>query len=279
MGVVLDPRTSVFGNAAQASRGRLGLLLFDDDVQRVVALTAAQIAARSHELCIEEGMIVASGSGDDFTPQQSGSVRRADTMLRTLRLRLDAKLSEIQFVDVLGSSFGAPVLARDPYRLLGEKVLVQSSSARPGVGRLFSTSARFRMPAPETGEPTVFTGALELESLDDSPLSVKGDAGCVVTSMSGEVLGILVCGIGKTSYAAPLASYVEAQLGLRVMSPSFIRNYNKEVDGRALAAAVVLPRPTAAKHFPNVSKLRAAVTSNIIKRVREAAGAISAAFF
>jgi hypothetical protein len=97
------------------------------------------------------------------------------------------------------------------------------------------------MPAPETGEPTVFLDALELESLDHLPLTVKGDSGTVVTTTSGEVLGIVVCGIGHTSYAAPLANYIDGEANLTTLTPQIIREHNEGVDSWMLA------RPTPAR--------------------------------
>ena len=228
----LAPRQQVKGAADSAFSGRLGLLVLDGDNSDLLAVTAAQVARGADLLSIDNTSVLVAEAADPVPPATNDTVLPVEAMLRTFRVDENFKLSDEQIDDIDGGRAASGGIVKQPYEQLGRRVLIQTGEEKPRVAQLKSVSGRFRMPAPETRKMTTFTDALEVVSLNGQPLTRKGDSGALVTTLAGDALGIIVCGIGSASFAAPLVSVLSRKKNILPLTDERIKSYNREIDER-----------------------------------------------
>ncbi|MCW3848079.1 hypothetical protein OF829_12585 [Sphingomonas sp. LB-2] len=206
--------TSVWRIEQPSAVGRLGLILIDDSAGDAIALTAAQIT-RGADLVIHKGGLVGACSTDNDRSWNHFDERPAWTMIEAVRIDHSAVLADPS-VRLAGDrrtpGFG---LCRDPHSLAGSRVLVHGGQSGPRLGILRSVRGLFRMPVQDFAEPVIFYDALVVNSLDAAPLSVEGDSGAAVTDLDGNAVGVVICGIGTTTYAAPIGAFLRGDVELR----------------------------------------------------------------
>lgn len=203
----LDPTSRVISVEDEDFDGRLGFLILDRSVEQIVALTASQLASAG--LVINESkQAAARASSNRKLSDYRMEKRPADTMLMPVILENTVGLSEVQLRDVDGEPIMPTNWVRDIATVLGETVLVHTSKEDPKLARVTTTNGHFIMPV-DDGNEVHFSNALELQSLDGTPVTEAGDAGCLVTSLSGDAIGIIICGMDDISYAAPIARLID----------------------------------------------------------------------
>lgn len=243
--------------------GRLGLLLYDNANSSVVALTAAQVA-RNLATLQHDGVDIAKPSTDNDRSFRLLPLRPAATMIEKIALLETTRIKPTPVVLSAKRKRSRLGLCGDVHKQLGRRILIHTSPAKPVQGRLKSVYGHFRMIPPDAAEAVLFSDALTIESLDGKPLTRAGDAGAVVTTMAGEVLGVIICGVGTTSFAAPIRSVIPQDGSQSPISVPEIEAWNEEA-GRLARRPKVLPL----RRFglfrdvqPTLSIRRAAVSSD-----------------
>jgi len=205
----LSPRLKVSGDVAEPFEGRLGLLVYDQSVDQVVALTAGQLASGATQLYHDSGGVAVT-SHNAFPLPEGAAETKAQTLIAPLVVYSGQLLSPTQLISASGRPHEKPQFHADMTAILGEEVLIQTSERSPLRAVLHSLNGQFLMPVGASSDLTFIDGALEMTSLDGSHLTSHGDAGAVVTTLRGDPIGIVVCGIEDTAFAAPLEGAIAA---------------------------------------------------------------------
>jgi hypothetical protein len=203
----LDCFSQVKGKAGGRPAGRLGLLLYDNSNSNVIALTAAQVA-RGVEMLQHSGVNVAEPSADNDRSLRHLPLRPAETMIEKIALLESTRINATPIALSANRKRSRLGLCAELHKQMGRTVLIHTSPAKPARGLLKSVYGHFRMVPPDAAEAVLFSEALTIESLDGKPLTKAGDAGAVVTTLTGEALGIVICGIGTTCFAAPVRAAI-----------------------------------------------------------------------
>ena len=224
---VVDPTSSVMSIDDDAFPGRLGYLLLDQSVEQVVALTAAQMAGSGLVSSTTQQRIGAS-SGNRKLQDHRIERRPADTMLMPVVLERGVALSSVQLRDLDGEPILPTKWVHDIPHLLGQIVLIHTSKETPKKARVLTTRGHFIMPVDYDDNEVHFDQAIELQSLDGGPLTQAGDAGCLVTTVSGDAIGIIICGMDDISYAAPIARMIDELEDCTGITSQMVANASEE---------------------------------------------------
>ena len=265
----VDCFSQLQGQARGRPAGRLGLLLYDNSNWSVVALTAAQVA-RGVKKLEHGGVDVAEPSADNDRSLRHLPLRPAATMIEKIALLETTRIEPTPIALSAKRKRLRLGLCVEAHKQMGRKVLIHTSPTRPVRGFLKSVYGHFRMVPPDAGEAVLFSEALTIESLDGKPLTRAGDAGAVVTTLAGEALGVIICGVGTTSFAAPLSVAIPPDGSQYPISAREIGSWNKEADRRA-AKLKVAPAPRFGL-FRNVQptlSIRRAAVSNDEQQLRK----------
>ncbi|WP_291076145.1 hypothetical protein [Hyphomonas sp.] len=275
--VFLHPAGIVKGSSEGDFEGRAGLLVFDVSVHDLVLVTAAQIGHTQGELRAG-GRIIAARSPNRFPEEMHGEVRAATEMLAILPVRSGIKLAGHQPwrpATHMGDS-GAFL----PARYLGDHVEVHVGIDEARQATLSSTHARFRMPCPYTGEMTLFVDALELTAIDGEAVTRKGESGALVTTRNGVPIGIVVCGIGSLSFAAPLWPVLRDRLPeWELLGSGRIDVFNQRAEEERIVPEAISSGRPAAGLKQDLEKMEKLVRSGDTDAIRERASEISTAYF
>lgn len=223
------PQIAVSTDDDDALFGRLGFVVLDDENPKFVAFTAAQIAPAEQTL-FHEGVEVAYPSAMLIDEDLGKRIRHADSMILPKVISQSVRFSPEQIFSDEGRLLQLGPVVDEPYKYIGQKVLVHTSVDRPRLALFHSPDSYFEMPAYDTGEMTLFKDALELKSLDHQPVATNGDAGALVTFLDGRVLGIVICGINTTCFAAPLWRLLEKFGSYDLLDEDGINGRNDELD-------------------------------------------------
>lgn len=204
----VDPTSEVTSIEESTFAGRLGYLVLDRSVEQIVALTAAQMAGSALVRAGTSDAIGFSSSNRRLSDHRMER-RPADTMLTPVILENHIALSDVQLRNADGEPLMPTKWVRDLATMLGQTVLVHTSKDTPRQARVTTTHGHFIMPVDDNDNDVHFSRAIELHSLDGEVLTQAGDAGCLVTSLNGDALGIVICGLGDVSYAAPVARLID----------------------------------------------------------------------
>jgi hypothetical protein len=252
----------ISGNGKTAFSGRLGLLLFDKDNGGVLALCAAQIVY-GHDHLVKDGSVIGYESQEEPFVDHAPRFRSAASMIEKVRLEEFIQIDQPP-VNLGGRlalrEFAQPV---DPWDHLGERVLLHTAPLAPQSCYLRSVTGHFRMPPPGEEEPVTFCDALVIEDRSGKPLTREGDAGAIITTLEGSPLGIVICGIGKQSFAAPVGPILEQDPALQLLTPEYIDEWNKT----AARKAKIFARPSAPAQTDPIDEgiQRSAETNNAIE--------------
>jgi hypothetical protein len=261
--VGLDCFSQLRGKVGARPAGRLGLVLYDSSNSTVVALTAAQVA-RGVAMLQHNGVDVAKPSADNDRSLRHLPLRPAATMIEKITLLETARIEPTLLVLSAKRRRARLGLCVDAHKQMGRKVLIHTSRTRPVRGLLKSAYGHFLMVPPDAAEAVLFSEALAIESLDGKPLTRAGDAGAVVTTLAGEALGVIICGVGTTSFAAPVGAVIPPDRSQSPISAREIEVWNREADRVARRPKVVPTRRFDAFSDvqPTPSILRAAVSDD-----------------
>lgn len=260
--------------------GRLGLMLYDSSDPGIVALTAAQVTFKSTSICHDGALVATSSADNDRSDDRHRPSRPAATMIEKVVLDETARVAPTPVTLIAARKRGRFGLCADPRRFTGKSVLVHTRPGEPVKALLRSTYGLFRMPRPDGGETALFSDALTIESLDGKPVTNVGDAGAVVTTTAGDALGVIICGIGLTSFAAPIGPVLPRDGSLQPLSFEQIYRWNEraaqlraappdsEVVDIELSAEVPLP-----------ASVRKGATSNNEPEIQRASAFIQDNFF
>jgi hypothetical protein len=221
----LSPRTRVRGDSPDSFDGRLGLLVYDSSVNRVVSLTSAQLVRTASSL--HDGRrCVAVASHNVFPPPDPVPHIRAESLIVPVVVPPARPLALDQFLAVDGDRIYQPDLQLNAKKLLGEEVLIQVDERRPTRAVLNSLNGQFLMPLRPGEEFTFVEGALEMSAPSGDALTRAGDAGAVVTSLAGHPIGVVICGIDGTTFAAPTAGAILAVGDCAALDQASIGQWN-----------------------------------------------------
>jgi hypothetical protein len=222
-GIGLSPRTTVRSDAQDAFEGRLGLLVYDTSVGNVIALTSAQLMHGATAL-FHDGIPIGRTSSNVFPNPKPARELAAYALIRPLLIRRTCKIAISQSQDEQGAAVRDPTL--DAVPRVGEEVLIQLDHDGPTRALLHSDNGHFFMPTAPGAELTFVSGALELSKADGEPATRAGDIGALVSNLKGHPLGIVICGVGGTSFAAPLAPAIAAVGDCAPLTDECINEWN-----------------------------------------------------
>lgn len=206
--LMVDPTSSVQSTDGGAFPGRLGYLLLDQSVEKLIALTASQLAG-ARLVSTSTGRKIGFSSSNRMLRDSRLERRPADTMLMPVILEEGIGLSPVQICDENGDPLLPTDWIRNTAGLLGQTVLIHTSKALPRLARVASTQGHFIMPVDRDDNEVHFNRAIELCGIGDEPLTKAGDAGCLVTTRSGEAIGVIICGVDEVSFAAPISRVID----------------------------------------------------------------------
>ena len=225
----LRPQLSDRTRADAGYAGLLGYLVLDAQTTSPVAFTALQIAPGEQPLQ-HDGFDVAKPSAMEIYEMIEGPVRPAASLIVPVRLSEDARLAEHQISKSDGSFLEVGPIVEDPFRVIGHTVLVHTSVDNPTRALLYSTDAFFKMADFNTGELILFSGALEIHSLDGRSVAKSGDAGALVTMMDGSILGTVVAGKDTTCFLAPLCEVLSEFGDYKQPSLANVQSHNRTIE-------------------------------------------------
>jgi hypothetical protein len=205
-------------------------VLYDPDTTQLYGLTASQV--------LDAGMrLMSAAPGEDEVAIDAGTP--LTHLQRSREAPCAALVAAVPLIDLalddqiflfqaangeLALSVG-PKIIEDPWTMIGEMVAVTTHTGAMRLAEVISADGRFSMPNPTDGLDTNFHHAIKLRTPDGSQLVGPGDAGGLVSTLSGDWLGIVVAGGGDTAFAAPLFPTVE-RLNLAALTHSKVLNYN-----------------------------------------------------
>jgi hypothetical protein len=215
--------TEVIGDTGQAP-GVIGLIVHDSRASQYVAITAANVAGKKcRELATGEPI----GTSIALRPERyfRARLRPAWTLLTPVALGKHVRVGEGRIKAKAGPVY--PALEADPRSFTGETVFVHLRNRDPMEAMLVSSRSSFAMPVSDADGPVFFQGAIELFFLGEQERARRGDAGSVVTSTDGAVLGIVVSAVGTSTFVAPVSPLLEQMEGCVPLSASLIKRRNK----------------------------------------------------
>jgi len=183
--------------------GRIGLMVYDKELGRVIALTAKQTIAGV--LRVGDGT---AGFGSTlhnsvFEADLSDYVS-ADAMIGLVQLDLTAPIS-IDLLHLEEEELAHPTAwVENPASELGSEVVIHTSATHASLAKVLSTSGHFIMETDTNGRTSHFRDAVVLKGIQDSRPVGQGDAGALVTTSDGKALAIVIGGDGERIFAAPV---------------------------------------------------------------------------
>lgn len=201
---VISHSTIVTGNLT-GTRGPIGLIVHDEEASRLVAISVANVVDDECRLA-ETGQLV--GTTSAMKPERflRARLRPASSLLSTVLIDETVAISEGRIN--LRGEWLYPTLNREPGQKIGRPVLVHLPGRPVMEALVVSTSAKFAMHAPDSGSPAFFEDALELFLTGGEERARRGDAGALVTTDRGEVVGLVVSAKGSSTFAAPVAPFL-----------------------------------------------------------------------
>jgi len=201
--------------------GLLGLLVFDEQAFKFIAITAASVAGDG-QLFEASGEAIGEVSGSRPDMYDEARLRPAWTLLTPVVLAQGVAIGEARLALLEERHY--PILGRTAGRLLGRPVLVHLPRRGPVEATLSSTSANFAMFVEDGSRaPVYFFDALDLSvEGGESSWARSGDAGALVTTRDGEVLGIVVSAARERIYAAPVEPLLRELGSCRLLSDEIL---------------------------------------------------------
>jgi hypothetical protein len=224
--------TIVRGDLTKA-HGPIGLIVHDQEASRLVAISAANVVDNMCRLADTDQIV---GTTSALTPERffRARLRPASSLLTTVLIDDEVAISDGR-INIKGKQI-YPTLNRDVRKMIGRPVLVHLPG-RPMVEALVvTTNAKFAMPAPDSGSKAFFEHALELFLTGSKERARRGDAGALVTTEMGEVIGLVVSASGNSTFAAPVAPLLRELRACVPLNPEIVERHNN-VAARKPAAA------------------------------------------
>ena len=218
--------------------GLLGYIVIDQESSEAIAITSITVASKELQL-VDCETTISRPSVLNETTDVVQDERSVGTLLTFALLRQDLYLDEFRISDANGRALETTDVVDDLLQYSGDLVLIHTATSNPRVARMSSTRSSFKMPDYETSVMTLFTGAIELRSLNQAPLAKYGDGGAIVTTQDGQAIGVVVCAVGLLCFAAPIDTAMEQIGNTKPLNSESIGEYNLMLKEVQLEAPIV----------------------------------------
>jgi hypothetical protein len=218
------------------ARGRVGLLMFDSSTNSIVTLTAGQIVRGTGKLKWAGGTL--GCCSPDLEHGLMETEQPASNMVEMIKLDPRVAISRPGFTKQNSAerswfSIGATVSER-----VNETLLIHNAPTfghrigqhPPSLATVKSPYAPFRMPIKGHNDSTLFQGAILLEAVHGSVLTREGDAGAIVSTLDGDVVGIIIAGRDNFSFAAPIAPICTTKPNIRLITDEDVHWWNSRTN-------------------------------------------------
>lgn len=217
----IDYATIVTGNRSD-NPGAIGLIVLDTEASRLIAISAANVV--DDECRTADGGIPVGTTSAVVPDRHLRALRPAASLLTSVLINQDVEIADGTIA--IGAERVFPTLNRSPGEAIGRPALVHLPGREPVHALVVSTNAKFAMRTPHSDTHAFYERALELFLAAGEERARRGDAGALVTTGDGEVIGIVVSARGSSTFAAPVAPLLRELRACVPLNQEIIKRHN-----------------------------------------------------